>query len=180
MLDQRKLANLLHFLWELSNPENLERLIIAYSRLPESLKAKCTLKIAGNTGWGRVNPGNLVKGENSEKWVEVIHSPSDQQLSQLYADCSFLVMPSIYEGFGLPIIEAMQYGKPCLTSKVSSMPEIAGNAGILVNPFSVSDISALEQLIVDDLKRKIWQRTPSVLLAISLGRSQRDHLKRYF
>ena len=134
--------------------KNLERLIIAYSRLPETLKAKCTLKIAGKNGWGGVNLGNLIKGENSEKWVEVIYGPSDQQLGQLYADCSFLVMPSIYEGFGLPIIEAMQYGKPCITSKVSSMPEIAGDAGILVNPFSVSDIStALEQLIVDDLKR---------------------------
>ena len=144
----------MHFLWELSNPEKFRATYHCILEIAETLKAKCTLKIAGKNSWGGVNLGNLIKGENSEKWVEVIYGPSDQQLGQLYADCSFLVMPSIYEGFGATHHRSHAIlGKPCITSKVSSMPEIAGDAGILVNPFPVSDIStALEQLIVDDLK----------------------------
>jgi glycosyltransferase involved in cell wall biosynthesis len=59
-------------------------------------------------------------------------------------------MPSLYEGFGLPLIEAMKYGTPCLTSNISSMPEVIDTAGLLVDPYSVDSIAnGMIQLILD-------------------------------
>ncbi len=65
-------------------------------------------------------------------------------------------MPSLYEGFGLPIIEAQAYGVPVITSNCSSMPEVAGDAAILVDPLNVAEISnALYRIATDN---KLWQR----------------------
>jgi len=60
-------------------------------------------------------------------------------------------MPSIYEGFGLPLVEAMQYGTPVLTSHEGSMAEVAGEGGVLIDPYSVESISAgIEKMLADD------------------------------
>ncbi|MGT2468005.1 glycosyltransferase [Mesorhizobium atlanticum] len=58
----------------------------------------------------------------------------DSVLATLYANCLFLAMPSLYEGFGFPIVEAHSFGKPVLTSNTSSMPEVVGNSDVLVDP----------------------------------------------
>ena len=135
--------------------KNLERLIDAYANLSKSAKNACNLKIVGRRGWGGVKPREIIKAKNVGEWAEVIENPDERQLNQLYADCSFLAAPSIYEGFGLPIIEAMKYGKPCIASDVSSMPEIVAKAGILVDPFSVSAITdALDHLIKEQTERE--------------------------
>lgn len=65
---------------------------------------------------------------------------SDDDLRHLYALCTVFAYPSLYEGFGLPILEAMAAGAPVVTSAVSAMPEVAGDAAVLVDPFSVDDI----------------------------------------
>lgn len=76
---------------------------------------------------------------------------TDAQLASLYAHARFLAMPSLYEGFGLPIIEAMSCGVPVLTSNVSSLPEVAGDAGLLVDPLSEEDIAdGICRLFADD------------------------------
>lgn len=75
----------------------------------------------------------------------------DAELHALYGGARFLAMPSLYEGFGLPIIEANAAGIPVLTSNTSSMPEVAGDAAILVDPLDVTSIAAgLERLACDD------------------------------
>lgn len=87
--------------------------------------------------------------------------PQGEKLNALYSDASCLVYPSLYEGFGLPILEAFTCGCPVVTANVSSMPEVAGKAAVLVNPRSVKDIArgvkeALEKrevLIKAGLKR---------------------------
>ncbi len=85
-----------------------------------------------------------------EQQVEYVGSADDNELSALYAGCNFLLFPSLYEGFGLPIIEALSFGKPVITSNVSSMPEVAGEAALLVDPQSVDDIAeAIKRLITD-------------------------------
>ncbi len=79
-------------------------------------------------------------------------------------------MPSLYEGFGLPIIEAQAYGVPVITSNCSSMPEVAGDAAILVDPLNVAEISnALYRIATDN---KLWQRKSLLLyktLSVSTG-----------
>ncbi|TIU31644.1 MAG: glycosyltransferase family 4 protein, partial [Mesorhizobium sp.] len=66
----------------------------------------------------------------------------DGVLATLYANCLFLAMPSLYEGFGFPIVEAQSFGKPVLTSNTSSMPEVAGDNAVLVDPNDTAAISA--------------------------------------
>jgi glycosyltransferase involved in cell wall biosynthesis len=72
----------------------------------------------------------------------------------LYAHAQFLAMPSIYEGFGLPLLEAMSLGVPVLTSNCSSLPEVTGNAGVLVDPLDENAIAqGLHDLLMDDVLR---------------------------
>jgi glycosyltransferase involved in cell wall biosynthesis len=67
---------------------------------------------------------------------------TDEQLSTLYAHAYMLAMPSLYEGFGLPLLEAMSFGVPVLTSNISSLPEVAGDAAIFVDPLNTGSIAA--------------------------------------
>ena len=99
-------------------------------------------------GWCGHQEGNLIKG--LEGLVTVFESPTDDQLHSLYANCSFLVLPSFHEGFGLPIIEAMNYGKPIVTSQISAMPEVVGSAGLLVDPHSWQSIAHAMQTLIED------------------------------
>ena len=83
--------------------------------------------------------------------VKFLGFVNDLELSALYSSARFLAMPSIYEGFGLPLLEAMQYGKPVLTSHEGSLAEVAGTSGILVDPFSVQSISlGIQKMLEDD------------------------------
>ncbi len=111
--------------------KNLTRLIEAWQPLQEDVE----LVIAGDVGWD----------ETDKKFAEVknlrfLGRVSDQELSVLYTNAKLFAFPSLYEGFGLPILEAFYHGTPVVTSNTSSMPEIAGNAAELVDPLSVESI----------------------------------------
>lgn len=128
--------------------KNLNRLIDAFAGMPH--KDQLDLVIVGGTGWGNINPEALIKQQKLSDHVRIIMHADDTRINQLYADCRFLVMPSLYEGFGLPLVEAMKYGKPVLTSNTASMPEVAGKAGLLVNPNSTDAITkAMVELATD-------------------------------
>ncbi len=134
--------------------KNLLRLIQAYARLPSTLKDNVRFIIAGGKGWGRINIAEAIEAHALTDHVKILGYVDELTLSTLYANCLFLVMPSLYEGFGLPIVEAMSHGKPILTSNNSSMPEVAGDAGLLVDPFSTDSIyTGLEKMIADDKLR---------------------------
>jgi glycosyltransferase involved in cell wall biosynthesis len=122
--------------------KNLARLIAAYAKLPQSQRDACHVIIAGRPGWGGVDVASLIAAHGMNDNIHVKIAPSHDALHRLYARCSFLLLPSLYEGFGLPIIEAAAYGKPCLTSTRSSMPEAAGAGGLLINPLSEDEIGA--------------------------------------
>ncbi len=80
---------------------------------------------------------------------------SDDELASLYRSADAVLLPSLYEGFGYPLVDAMAYGKPILTSNLSSMPEIAGDAALLVNPLDIGEIAeALMALAGDDRIRR--------------------------
>jgi glycosyltransferase involved in cell wall biosynthesis len=85
---------------------------------------------------------------------EYLDYVSDDDLPYLYNGARAFVLPSLHEGFGVPIVEAMACGTPVITSNCSAMPEIAGGAALLVNPISVEQIAyALEQIVSDDAVR---------------------------
>ena len=128
--------------------KNLNRLIDAYAAMPH--KDQLDLIIVGGVGWGGINLEASIKRHGLNNHVRIITNANDTIINQLYADCHFLVMPSLYEGFGLPLVEAMKYGKPVLTSNISSMPEVAGAAGLLVDPYSTDAITvAMGKLATD-------------------------------
>ncbi len=168
------------FVGTLEPRKNLARLLTAYSRLSESLKSQASLVIAGGKGWGDVNLTDMVNDLGLVKHVHVLGYVDEQALAALYKDALFLAMPSLYEGFGLPLIEAMAYGTPVLTANNSSMPEVSGDAGFLVDALDIESIeNGLTQLIADEkLRSKLagnaksnaarfnWDKSARQLLAV--------------
>ncbi|MDQ3008133.1 MAG: glycosyltransferase family 4 protein [bacterium] len=114
--------------------KNLARLIEAW--LP--LKKDLDLIIAGESGWDTTGD----KSYNSISELRFLGKVTDQELVVLYAEAEALAYPCLYEGFGLPILESFYLGTPVITSNVSSMLEVAGNAATLVDPMEVESIRA--------------------------------------
>jgi len=140
------------FVGTLEPRKNLNGLLSAFALLPPMVRKACKLVIAGGKGWGGVELSSMVQGYRLEDDVVVVGYVTDEQLSTLYTHARFLAMPSLYEGFGLPLVEAMSCGTPVLTSNVSSLPEVAGEAGLLVDPLNQSAINeGLRLLLTDDV-----------------------------
>ena len=110
------------------------------------------MAVVGGAGWGGVNVQAMVVKLGLQERVRVLGFVSDQQLATLYAHALFLAMPSLYEGFGLPLLEATSRGVPVLTSDISSMPEVSGDAGVLVSPLDVDSIVKGLAQMLDDTK----------------------------
>ena len=143
------------FVSTLEPRKNLTRLLQAYGSLPLSIKEKMKLVIVGGKGWGEVNLLDTITQLDLTEYVKVLGRVDDATLAALYANAQFLVMPSLYEGFGLPLVEAMSYGTPVLTANNSSMPEVAGNAGLLVDALDVESIAdGLQEMITNNELRE--------------------------
>ncbi|OBQ60218.1 glycosyltransferase family 4 protein [Mesorhizobium erdmanii] len=130
--------------------KNLGNLIKAYGLLPTSIRSGCDLVIAGGSGWKQTGLADKVRAGGLEANIKFTGFVDDMTLATLYANCLFLAMPSLYEGFGFPIVEAQSFGKPVLTSNTSSMPEVAGGNAVLVAPNDPEAIAAaFSQLCAD-------------------------------
>lgn len=136
------------FVGTLEPRKNLARLLKAYALLNPSLRNRFRMVIAGGKGWGGIDMAALIKQNRLEGQVVLTGYVDDAQLATLYSQARFLAMPSIYEGFGLPLVEAMRFGVPVLTSDTSSMPEVAGDAGVLVDPLDEASIARGLELLL--------------------------------
>lgn len=127
--------------------KNLKRLIQAFSRwlTADSQKPEARslpiLALAGSKGWLADEIYTLPKELGAEAQVRFLGYVPDPDLPALYSGAQAFLFPSLFEGFGLPILEALSCGCPVLTSNLSSMPEVAGEAAILVDPYSVESIA---------------------------------------
>ena len=130
--------------------KNLQGLLKAYASMPVSQRCDLELVIVGGTGWGGIDVEAMIKFHGIDDKTRVILAPDDDQLNQLYADCAFLVLPSFYEGFGLPLVEAMSHGKPVITSNTASMPEVAGDAGLFIDPTDANSLATAMALLAGD------------------------------
>lgn len=125
--------------------KNLERLVDALKGI------KCHLNIIGNPSEIVINKLNTYSIE-----YDIKSNLSNQEIILEYKNCDLLSFVSTYEGFGLPIIEAQTIGRPVLTSNLASMPEVAGEGALLVNPLSVNEIrSGILELISNHELREI-------------------------
>lgn len=114
--------------------KNMDRTIQAFEQLSQSHVRQTQMVIAGKYGWGK----DEVQLHPS---VKVLGYVPQADLPALYAGAQAFVYPSLYEGFGLPVLEAMTVGVPVVTSNKGSLAEVAGNGGVIVNPYSVKAIS---------------------------------------
>ena len=105
----------------------------------------------------------------------------NDDLPELYNAADIFIFPSLHETFGMPILEAMSCGCPVITSNVSSMPEIAGGAALLVSPYNVDEIGkAIYQVLTDEgLKEEMRERGLERAKQFSWRRCAEEHLKVY-
>lgn len=167
------------FVGTLEPRKNLARLLEAYAGLPDALKDTALLAIVGGKGWGGVDVMSLADRFGIRERVKVLGYVDDAQLATLYGHALFLAMPSLYEGFGLPLLEAMARGTPVLTSNCASMPEVAGDAGLLVNPQKVSSIrQGLAGMLANDtLRKELAQRARANAQRFSWDRAAEETLE---
>lgn len=134
--------------------KNLERLVKAYSFLPENLRERYPLLLVGKLGWDHQSVFDTIAETRMGSFVRHMGYVSDQDLAGLYSAATVFAYPSLYEGFGLPVVEAMAAGTPVVTSNVSSMPEAAGDAAILVNPLQPKELAtALREVLESPAKQ---------------------------
>jgi len=126
--------------------KNFHRIINAFRQLK---KSSLQLAIAGKTGWGKKNK---TAGRNN---IKILGYVPDKDLPALYNGAKIFLYPSLYEGFGMPILEAQACNCPVITSNISSMPEIAGDGAVLINPEKTNEIKkAIETISRNENLRK--------------------------
>lgn len=138
----------------LQKRKNILNIIKAFNKYKEN-NSKLKLIIAGNPG---DNYQEIINEYNNSKYkndIKILNYISEEEKIILYRNTKIFIFPSLYEGFGMPIVEAMATGVPVITSNISSMPEVLGDAGILVNPYFIEEISkAIEKYDTNEKLRK--------------------------
>jgi glycosyltransferase involved in cell wall biosynthesis len=147
---------------KISPRKNLDVVIKAFKKLSDQIPHH--LVTVGGDGWDVQGVKELVTSLQLEDRVHFLGYVSDETLHAFYSQAALFVFPSLFEGFGLPVLEAMAAGCPVITSNISSLPEVAGDAAVLVDPYHVDDVAeAIEavcetQSFADELKRKGRER----------------------
>lgn len=146
-----KAHNYFIFIGAVHPRKNVLGILKAYEHFRATFLQKYKLVIIGRKAWMNNELEsfyNQMQFKNDVVWIEKIER---NNLLQILQHAFALVYPSFFEGFGIPIIEAMSYGVPVITSNVSCMPEIAGNAAILINPSNTNEIAnAMNELIINN------------------------------
>jgi len=133
--------------------KNLERLIAAYAMLAKRSDIP-PLVLAGKMAWLYGSSVDAAANHGVADRVTFTGFVPDEDLGALYSAASVFVYPSFFEGFGLPPLEAMQCGTPVITGDRTSLPEVVGDAGVMVDPYDVTAIAnAIERLLMDDTLR---------------------------
>lgn len=127
--------------------KNFERLITAFDSLPDK---STDLVVVGPTGWGNDPIFRSINRSN----IHITDFIPDEELQALYSSCLFFIMPSVWEGFGIPLVEAMKHAVATACSDTSSLKEIGNNASLLFDPHNTLSIqNAMNILIHDETKR---------------------------
>ena len=192
-------GNYILFVGTLQPRKNITRLIEAFSKLlhnyssserSESRSQKDSsrlrsnnkelqLVVVGKKGWLYEDILEAPKKFGVQERVKFLDFVSDEDLALLYKNALCFVLPSLYEGFGLPVLEAMQYGCPVITSNISSLPEAGGDAALYVNPENVSDISSkIEKLIKNEkLRQEMIEKGYKQVKKFSWEKTARETLR---
>lgn len=139
------------FIGTLEPRKNLARLIKAF----EAVETEASLVIAGKLGWRYSEVMDLIDSSPKRRQITYLGYVPEEDKPGLIKLSKVFAWPSLYEGFGLPVLEAMAVGTPVLTSNVTSLPEVVGDSALTVNPYNTADIAAgLEILLTDQAVRE--------------------------
>jgi len=168
------------FVGTLQPRKNIVRLIEAFSKLKtedEKLK-KLELVIIGKRGWQYEEILEAPEKFGVSDKVKILENVPDTDLDVFYQNALCYVLPSLYEGFGLPVVEAMQRGCPVITSNISSLPEAGGDAAVYVDPEDVSDIAKkMEKVITDEkLRHELVAKGKKQITKFSWEKAARETL----
>lgn len=138
------------FLSTLEPRKNLAGLLAAYAALPAAIRGAHPLVLVGQMGWQESNFAAVLTGMVERGEVRMLGYLRDELLPVLYRRALALVYPSLYEGFGLPPIEAMATGCPVLVANVTAMPEVCGDAALYCDPMDVESITDGMRRLAED------------------------------
>lgn len=161
------------FVGTLEPRKNIPKLLEAYKLYLDSGFGELCLIIVGSSGWKLNRLDELILRNELDSNVIYLEYVSDNALAFLYKYAHALLMPSLYEGFGLPLLESMAFGVPVITSDNSSMPEVSGDSGLLIDPSNVSTIcDALIRITQDSqLYEKLSRRAKQISQSYSWEKS---------
>ena len=126
--------------------KNIPGLIAAYRRLPQGLRRDVQLVVAGPFGWAAEEVRSMLADDADH--IRYLGYVPEDDMPGLFFGASALVYPSYYEGFGLPVAQALAAGVPVIASNRTSLPEVVGGAGLLVDPDSPDELSAAMEQVV--------------------------------
>lgn len=147
--------------------KNIINLVKAFASLPEKIRSSHSLVLAGGKGWKDAKSLDVIQ-QLQRKGISIILTGyvSDGEKAALYKDSLFCIQPSHYEGFGMPILEAMSFGKAVVCSDISVFKEVAGNAALYCSQDDSKDISlSIEKLIIDNKLRQNLEKKSSQRIA---------------
>lgn len=160
--------------------KNIDGLFQAYARLPGPARDRFPLVLAGAAGWGVEGLWSRAAALGVQRTVLPLGYVSEEELAAMYTAARALVWPSWYEGFGLPPLECMACGTPVITSDVASLPEVVGDAAVMVPPADAAGLcEAMLSVIDDDARaaelgrrglaraaRYTWERSATAHIAV--------------
>ena len=159
--------NFIFFISTIEPRKNIPTLLRAFKYLQDKYKRKEKLVLAGTKGWLFEEVERTIDELNLANEVVLIGRVRDSEVNYLYNAASMLVFPSFYEGFGLPPLEAMTCGTPTIVSNIKVMPEVVGDAALIIDPHDEDDVAvAMHRLLVDEDLR-------SELIAKGLKRAEK-------
>ena len=160
--------------------KNIARLVEAFGRT-QRLRETMNLVVVGGMDRG-AEP--ILEAVRRARLEEAVISPGHMPLEDLrvlYSSCALFAFPSLYEGFGMPVLEAMACGAPVVSSNAASLPEVVGDAALLVNPLDVEGLTAAMTRVVEDagLRESLKRKGSLRIKAFSWEQSARDLLRVY-